>query len=253
MRGPVNPIPFQRDLPSPVGPHPLDALLTPERARRLRQVLSRRTGRITVVIEDSYDPHNATAIVRTCDAFGLSELHVTTARNAFKVNTRVSQGTHRYLDLHIHADITAAYAALRARGFRILVSDLSADATVGPENLRAAAVDAPLALVFGNEGSGVTPAASAGADGFFLIPMAGFAQSLNVSVSVAVTLYALRGPELSADAAGDLPPERQRALFEQWVHDHKGRAAELVMRQETGRHGEELDTYRAVARPDSPT
>ena len=245
MRGPVSPAPFQRDLPSPIGPHPLDALLTLERARRLRQVLARRTGRIVVVIEDSYDPHNATAIVRTCYAFGLAELHVTTARNAFKVNSRVSQGTHRYLDLHVHADITAAYAALRARGFRILVSDLTAGATVGPENLRALAAEAPLALVFGNEGSGVTPAASAQADGFFLIPMAGFAQSLNVSVSVAVTLYALRGPELSADAAGDLPPERQQALFEHWVHEHKGRAAELVMRRETGRHGEDIDSYRA--------
>jgi tRNA (guanosine-2'-O-)-methyltransferase len=245
MRGPSTPTPWTKPLPSPIGPHPLDALLTPERAARLRQVLARRTGRLTVVVEDSYDPHNATAIVRTCDAFGLSELHVTTARNAFKVNDRVSQGTHRYLDLHVHPDITAAYAALRARGFRILVSDLAAGATVGPENLRALAAEQPLALVFGNEGSGVTPAASAGADGFFLIPMAGFAQSLNVSVSVAVTLYAVRGPELSADAPGDLPPERQRALFEHWVHEHKGRAADLVMKREAGRHGEDLESYRA--------
>ena len=66
-------------------PHPLDELLTPERAAKYRAVLARRTRRLVVVIEDCHDPHNATAVVRTADAFGLQEVHVTTARSAFKV------------------------------------------------------------------------------------------------------------------------------------------------------------------------
>ena len=65
---------FQRDLESPVGEHQFDFLISPERARNYRQVLARRTGRIAVVVEDCYDPHNATAICRSCDAFGVSRL-----------------------------------------------------------------------------------------------------------------------------------------------------------------------------------
>ncbi len=232
---------FAGELPSPVPPHALDALLTPERAWKYRQVLARRTGRLAVVIEDCHDPHNATAIVRSCDAFGVAEVHVVTTRSAFKVNRKISQGSHHYVDLHVHADIAAAYAALRARGFRVLVSDLAAGATVGPQELRAGLAAQPLAVVFGSEGDGVSAAASTGADGFFLIPMIGFPQSLNVSVSVAVTLYALRQDELTRDLPGDLSAERQIATYERWVRAHKGAAAEVVMRQISGRNGEELD------------
>ena len=235
------------DLPSPVGPHPVDPLLTPERARRYRQVLARRTGRLVLVVEDCSDPHNATAIVRTADAFGLAEVHVTTAANRFKVNRRVSQGSHHYVDLHVHSRIEDCYAALRARGFRILVSDLAAAAVVGPQQLRDQLARQPLALVFGSESTGVTPAAVLGADGCFLIPMTGFPQSLNVSVSVAVSVYALRQDALAADAPGDLSAERQCALYDAWVREHKGRAAELLMQEELGRKGEELDVYGQAA------
>jgi tRNA (guanosine-2'-O-)-methyltransferase len=235
-----------RELPSPVGPHPVDALLTPGRARKYRQVLARRTGRLVLVIEDCSDPHNATAIVRTADAFGLAEVHVTTGASRFKVNRRVSQGSHHYVDLHVHARIEDCYAALRARGFRILVSDLAASAVVGPQQLREELARQPLALVFGSESTGVTPAATAGADGCFLIPMTGFPQSLNVSVSVAVSVYALRQDALAADLPGDLSAERQRELYDLWVREHKGRAAEVLMQAEVGRKGEELDSYGAA-------
>ena len=235
------------DLPSPVGPHPVDELLTPGRARRYRQVLARRTGRLVLVVEDCADPHNATAIVRTADAFGLAEVHVTTAANRFKVNRRVSQGSHHYVDLHVHSRIEDCYAALRARGFRILVSDLAASAVIGPQQLRDQLVRQPLALVFGSESTGVTPAAIAGADGCFLIPMTGFPQSLNVSVSVAVSVYALRQDALAADTPGDLTAERQCALYDAWVREHKGRAAEVLMQAEIGRKGEELDVYGQAA------
>jgi tRNA (guanosine-2'-O-)-methyltransferase len=245
MRGPMSPQSTARQLPSPVPPHPLDALLTPERASRYRQVLARRTGRLVVVVEDCHDPHNATAIVRTCDAFGVGEVHVTTGRNAFKVNPKISQGSHFYVDLRVHASIGSVYADLRARGFRIMVSDLAADAEIGPQGLRAGMDAQPLALVFGNEGSGVTAEAVAGADGCFLIPMSGFPQSLNVSVSVAVSIYAVRQRELAEDLPGDLPPERQIALYEQWVGEHKGRAAELLMKKSSGRNGEDLENYKA--------
>ena len=236
------------DLPSPVPAHPLDSLVTDKRARKYRQVLARRTERLIIVVEDCFDPHNATAIVRTCDAFGLQRVVVTTGRNHFKVNRKVSQGSHLYMDLQVFPEITAAYASLRAEGYRILVTDLAAGAVQSPDLLRPLLEERPLALVFGNEGSGVTPAASSQADGHFLIPMAGFPQSLNLSVSVAATLWSLRGRELTADQPGDLPAERQVALYDHWIRTHKGDVADAALRHsaatdEVGKNGAELDTF----------
>lgn len=250
MLGPEHPTIGRSDLPSPVPPHPLDALVTAQRARKYRQVLARRTERLIVVVEDCFDPHNATAIVRTCDAFGLQRVVVTTGRNSFKVNPKVSQGSHLYMDLQVFPEIAAAYAALRAEGYRILVTDLAAGAVSSPDHLRPLLDERPLAIVFGNEGSGVSPAASQLADGHFLIPMVGFPQSLNLSVSVAATLWALRGRELTADQPGDLSPQRQQALYDHWIRTHKGEVADAALRHasathETGKHGEVLDTFHS--------
>jgi tRNA (guanosine-2'-O-)-methyltransferase len=236
-------------LPSPVPPHALDGLLTEQRARKYRQVLARRTGRLTVVVEDCFDPHNATAIIRTCDAFGVHRVIVTTQRNAFKVNPKISQGSHFYADLTVVGSIQAAYALLRARGSAIYVSDLASQAVVGPERLRPLLGQRPLALVFGNEGSGVSDAATSLADGHFLIPMVGFPQSLNLSVSVATTLYALRSQALLDDAAGDLDAAEQCACYDRWVRAHTGRAGEAVLARldgttEEGKQGEALDVFR---------
>ncbi|MCS6969897.1 MAG: RNA methyltransferase [Planctomycetota bacterium] len=222
---PGNPARLRRPLPSPVPPHPLDARITAERARNYRQVLARRVQRLVVVVEDCFDPHNATAILRTCDACGIHRVLVTTARNAFRVSERVSQGVERYLDLRVLPGIEAAADWLRARGYRIIVSDLAAEAVVGPQALRAQLASAPLAVVFGNEGHGISERARALADGCFLLPMCGFAQSLNLSVSVAMTLQALRGEELAADAPGDLPAEEQIATYDLWVRRYCGEAA----------------------------
>jgi len=226
--------------------HPFDTLLTPERAAKYRAVLAQRTPRLTVVIEDCHDPHNATAIVRTCDAFGIQNVHVTTSRNTFKINRRISQGSHFYIDLHVHRSIEDCYAALRAQGYRIWVSDLQASATVGPQRLREDLENKPIALIFGSEQSGVSPLSVSGADGCFLIPMVGFPQSLNVSVSVAVTLYALRGDRLAAGTAGDFTAVEQNALYERWVEGRRGEAVTRLLRAGHSHKGEDLDVFDAT-------
>jgi tRNA (guanosine-2'-O-)-methyltransferase len=247
MRGPESP-PFRLpDLPSPVPPHPADGLLTPERARKYRQVLARRTGRLVIVVEDCHDSHNATAIVRTCDAFGVQRVCVVTTTNSFKLNPRICQGSQYYVDLDVFPHIDACYARLRADGFRILVTDLAQDAVVGPEALLPLLRDQPLAIVFGNEGRGVSAAAAAGADGAYLIPMVGFPQSLNLSVSVAITVHHLRHGDLAANRPGDLSPDQQSARYDAWVRRLKG---DHVVEQTLGtpsqdRHGEPTDELRA--------
>ncbi len=233
------------ELPSPVQPHPLDTRITPERARKYRQVLARRTARIAVVIEDSYDPHNATAIVRTCDACGIHRIIVTTSRNGFKVNDKVSQGVHRYLDMHVLPDIDAAAALLKPQGYRFWVTDLAANATVGPQALLPEVDRGPIAIVFGNEGHGISDRARALADGCFLLPMSGFSQSLNLSVSAAMTLQALRGPAVAADQPGDLSAAEQTATYDRWVRAYCGEPLGLPSTPATDRFGAPVQEFRA--------
>ena len=201
--------------PSSIGSHPLDSRLTERRAERFRQVLARRVTRITVVIDDCYDPHNATAVLRSCEAFGLSEIHVVTPRNRFGVNKKISQGAHLYTRVRSHGSIAAAYEYLKSRSFRILASSLSEDATVDPHEL--SAVSYPIALVFGNEESGVSAEGLERADGGFRIPMSGFTQSLNLSVTVAVALYSIRHAALAGDEIGDMSTDEQRSTYDNWI------------------------------------
>ena len=226
---PVPPI-----LPSPIPAHPVDQLLTEARQTKYRQVLARRVKRICVVIEDCHDPHNATAVIRSCDAYGIHNVHVTTQKNTFKVSRAISQGTHRYVDLHVHADIEVAYAALRADGYRIYVSDLGSNELKShtPDDLHKKQHEEKIALVFGSESKGISDAARAGADAAFLVPMNGFTQSLNLSVTVASTIYRLREASLIKDEAGDLTAEEQTAYYDQWVMRHAGKAAEILKQQD---------------------
>lgn len=234
-----------RELASPVGPHPLDGLITPERAWNYRQVLARRTGRLVVVVEDCHDPHNATAIIRTCDAFGLHTVMVITGHNSFKVNRKISQGSHHYIDLRHHTDVATAYAELRAAGYRILATDLAAGAVTSARTLSAELARQPLALVFGNEGCGVSAEASQLADGQVLIPMSGFPQSLNLSVSVTALVYGLRADALGEDQPGDLGAETQHVWYDRWVRNYLGEVRAERFARAIGRNDEDLDVLAA--------
>lgn len=239
---PAEACPFRSSLPSPVGPHPYDHLLSRGRRERYRQVLARRTVRLCVVVDNCYDAHNASAVVRTCDAFGVHRVCVITSRNSFKVNRQVTQGAHLYTDLRVYRKVEPLYADLRADGFRILVADLGADAVVDPHAL--AAEERPLALVFGNEEGGASPDAIAGADGRFLIPMCGFTQSLNLSVSVAVTLFSLRHRALADDSPGDMSDAEQAAWYDRWARRRTREEGLDPARPPIDRRGTDLDTYR---------
>ena len=120
------------------------------------------------------------------------------------------------------------------------------DAQVGPQALVPLLDERPLAIVFGNEGDGVSKAANEQADGAYLIPMVGFPQSLNLSVSVAITVHHLRAPMLAANEPGDLSPERQQALYDRWVRRLKGdEAVNAVVTPGLDRHGEATQELRA--------
>lgn len=186
--------------------------LTDARAERIERVLGRRLARLTAVVENLHDPHNGAAAIRSVEAVGLQDFHTISAWEPFSAVGRITLRADQWIDLHDHPSTREAYAALRAAGFAIWAAAPGGDVT-----LETIPIDAPLALVFGNERNGLTEEALTDADGRFVIPMQGFTGSFNLSVSAALSVY-ITAARVRAQLgrSGDLPPARQAALRAQW-------------------------------------
>jgi len=169
----------------------LEPLVVEARATRLREVVAQRTLDVTVLFDRPRDPHNGAAVIRSCDAFGVQELHVLPLVEEFLVSTRITQGTDRWVDVHEHGSNEAAVEHLESRGYELILTH--PQGALLPEDL----YHLPkVALVLGNEHLGVSPELSARCRRAVRIPMRGFVESLNVSVSAALLLSAAtRGRE----------------------------------------------------------
>jgi tRNA (guanosine-2'-O-)-methyltransferase len=161
--------------------------MTPERYNRLHSVLSKRQNDITVVLENVFDPHNISAVMRTCDAVGVQEIYVLNTKipRHKKWGAKSSSSAAKWLTVYQFENAEECFNALRKKFSRILTTHLSSDAV----KLYDINFTEPLALVFGNEHSGVSEEIRNLADGNFIIPQAGIIRSLNISVACAVTLY----------------------------------------------------------------
>ena len=190
----------------------LEPMLTPERIARIDQVIEARLASVVAAVEDTYDPHNAAATIRTSEALGLQELHVIEPGLRFSAAKGVTRGSHRWIDLHRHPDADSAIAALHARGFRVFAT--LPDAKVSIEDVD---VSTPLAVIFGNEHAGVSPDAVAACDGAVTVPMFGFTESYNLSVTVGLAMSRLAARRRAyIGAPGDLDPVRRARLRARW-------------------------------------
>ncbi|RYY88516.1 MAG: RNA methyltransferase [Chitinophagaceae bacterium] len=161
--------------------------MTNERRARIEAVLTKRQSNLTVVLENVFDPHNISAVMRSCDAVGVQEIYVLNTKipRHKKWGDRSSSSANKWLTVHQFADADECFAQLRGRYQRILTTHLSSDAV----SLYDTDLTVPTALVFGNEHGGVSDEFRALSDGNFIIPQVGMIQSLNISVACAVTLY----------------------------------------------------------------
>ena len=161
--------------------------MTPERNERLTSVLNKRQPDLTVVLENVFDPHNISAVMRTCDAVGIQDIYILNNKIPphKKWGSKSSSSAAKWLTIHQFTDAGECFAALRKNFKKIYTTHLSTDA-VGLHELN---LTEPVALVFGNEHSGVSEAIIAMADGNFIIPQVGIIRSLNISVACAVSLY----------------------------------------------------------------
>jgi len=190
--------------------------MTPEREERIHQVLDRRQGDLTVVLENVFDPHNISAVMRTCDAVGVQEIYVLNTRIPphKKWGAKSSSSAAAWLTIRQFTDAEACFAELRKKYNRILATHLSSTAV----SLYDIDLTEKIALVFGNEHSGVNEEILARCDGNFIIPQVGVIKSLNISVACAVSLYEAFRQKTAAGhyAQRSLPEEQARELLQKW-------------------------------------
>jgi tRNA (guanosine-2'-O-)-methyltransferase len=190
--------------------------MTPERRNKLVTVLSKRQPDITVVLENVFDPHNISAVMRTCDAVGIQEIYILNNRIPphKKWGAKSSSSAAKWLTIHQYEDAAACFSSLRKRYSKILTTHLSSDAV----GLYEIDMTQPIALVFGNEHSGVSDEIRAMADGNFIIPQVGIIRSLNISVACAVTLYEAYRQKTNAGHYNrdDMDDVMKKGLLEEW-------------------------------------
>ena len=182
----------------------LDPFMTDARRTRVAATLGQRLESVTVVMDSPHDPHNGSAVLRSCDAFGVQHLHVVERWEPFIAARAVSRGSERWVDVHTYRTGKDAAAQLAAGQFRLVATH--PDGELSPSEL--AASSDRIAIVLGNERDGIAPELAAACTTRVRVPMRGFAESLNVSVTAAILLSAF-----AARRPGDLGEDERARLY----------------------------------------
>jgi len=208
----------------------LEPLATAARRARLTEVIAARLRSVTVTMDAPHDPHNGAAVMRSCDAFGVYRIHVVERKETFSASGAVAKGTERWVDVLPHATVPSAVESLREDGYRLVGTHPEGELTPGD------LVDIPrLALVMGNEHDGICEELAAACDLRVRVPMRGFVESLNVSVTAAILLS-----QATAGRPGDLDPLTQRRLYARGLALSVPRALDILEA-----HGIELPGLQA--------
>lgn len=165
----------------------LENILTENRKERFLQVLSKRTNHFTIAMEDIFQLHNTSAVMRSCEVFGIQQLNVIEERYTKSIDKEIAMGAQKWVDVNRFESISNCISTLKSKGYQII-------ATSPHENdcdLDSFDITKPSALFFGTERDGLSEEVLQKADGFLKIPMAGFTESLNISVSAAIIIQNL--------------------------------------------------------------
>jgi len=168
----------------------LKPYVTEHKQALIEDVLSKRTRHITVVVENIYHSHNASAVVRNCDCFGIQDIHIIEGNNEYNINPYVVRGSAKWISINKYPQTETkenSFAQLKQKGYRLVGTSPNAKYP----SLSDISIDQKTALVFGTEETGISEFAISQMDGFVHIPMFGFSDSFNISVSAAVCLYEL--------------------------------------------------------------
>ncbi len=190
--------------------------LTEARIQRMEEVLAHRTRHLTVVLENLYQAHNAAAVLRTCDCFGVQDAHIIENGNLFSPSAEVSSGADKWVDVikynELENNTEACLLKLKNQGYQIVATDLSEDQVLLDE----LNIEKPTAIVFGTEMTGISEKVREMADIRMKIPMYGFTQSFNISVSAAIILSRLKEKLMSGNIEWELSEDEKDLLRLAW-------------------------------------
>ena len=191
-------------------------IITPNKREMFDRIAADRTKHLTVVMENIYQEHNASAVLRSCDCFGLQDLHVIEKDNTYKIQRDIALGAGRWVDMYNYDNTENATKEclnhLKSKGYKIVATTPHTD----HQTIYDLDLTQPIALVFGTERRGISEEVLEMADEFVKIPMYGFTESFNISVSVAIVLNTLRQRLEQSDLNWKLSAEEQELLKINW-------------------------------------
>lgn len=209
----------------------LETFLGDERIGIIKRVLSNRTRYITVCLEDIYQSQNASAVLRSSEAFGLQDVHIIENSNRFSINPNVVRGSDKWLTIHRYFNSACptsdAISSLRSNGYRIVATSPHVDG-VALEDFDL--TKGKVAVFFGNEHNGVSQTLLDQADEYLYIPMYGFTESFNISVAAAMTIHTLRGKLHEQDIRWALSGAEYEELLFSWLNKAVKRPDLIVKR-----------------------
>lgn len=195
----------------------LEGFVTDNRKENFKEVLSNRTQHFAVVLENIFQAHNASAVVRSCDVFGIQNVYTIENSHVNKVSRRIAKGSQKWLDFHRFKSDTnntqECYDALKSKGYQIIATTPHNDSCY----LSDFDITKKSAFVFGVEREGVSDFMMENADGFLKIPMVGFTESLNISVAAAIILQDVTNRLRKSDLNWRLTKEEQRVIYATWI------------------------------------
>jgi tRNA (guanosine-2'-O-)-methyltransferase len=187
----------------------LSGFMSENKMELFDKIIPERTKHVTVALEDIFQPQNASAVLRTCDVFGIQDVHIIENENEYNVNPRVVHGASKWIDLHKYNEkennTLDCINKLKADGYKVYGTTPHTDDCL----IQDIPLDTKVALMFGTEMTGLSDIAMKNVDGFVKIPMYGFTESLNISVSASICLYELKKRLKASDIDWQLPEEEQ--------------------------------------------
>lgn len=190
-------------------------IITESKMNKYEQIASERTKHITIVMENIQKDHNASAVLRTCDCFGIQNLHAIEKSVNYEIQRDIALGAGNWVDLHSHSEgqepTTECLESLKQKGYQIIATSPHTENSIQDID-----ISKPIALVFGTEKHGISDETKRNADQLVKIPMYGFTESFNISVSAAIALNILRTKLQNSDVDWKLSQEEQTKLKIKW-------------------------------------
>ena len=191
----------------------LKEYLTDNRKTRFEEVLSQRTKHFTVATEDVYQLHNTSAVIRSCDVFGIQDIHVVEEINRKRIDREIAMGAQKWVDVHRYNSIADCLDAVKEKGYQIVATTPHKDDCL----LQDFDISNPSCFFFGRETEGLSDEVVERADTYLKIPMYGFTESLNISVSAAIILQYVTAKLRDSDIAWQLSEQQKNEKWLDWI------------------------------------